>query len=170
MLSEMTDEELMLAYQLGDENSFRELYSRHSGRVLNFLRSKIRDEARARDIFQTTFLKLHRSRSRYNPSLPFVPWLFTICRNELLDAIKKEKRSLEDTRPDSPEQINFVPNRENDLDLSRLSEVQQRAVQLRFGDESSFDDIARALGTSPSNARQLVSRAVRSLRSIYGKK
>ena len=153
MLSEKTDEELMLAYQLGDENAFRELYSRHSGRVLGFLRARVREESKARDIFQATFLKLHRSKSRYNSSLPFVPWLFTICRNELVDAIRKERRSLEDSQAFVPEPAVLQTAGSAEVGLSQLSEVQQKAVQLRYGDESSFDEIAKALGTSPSNAR-----------------
>lgn len=170
MLSEKSDEELMQAYQLGNENAFKELYSRHSGRVLGFLRAKVRNEAKARDIFQATFLKLHRSKSRYNSLLPFVPWLFTICRNELVDTIRKERRSLEDSQAFVPEPANLHPANLAEVSHSKLSDVQQRAVQLRYGEESSFDEIAKALGTSPSNARQLVSRAIRSLRSIYGKK
>ena len=158
----------MLAYQLGDENAFRELYSRHSNRVFGFLRSKVRDDVKARDIFQATFLKLHNSRAKYNPTFPFTPWLFTICRNELLDALKKEKRSIEDSVAQVPEQPNMVP--ESQADLAILNTSQQQALKMRFGDNSSFEEIAQALNTSPANARQIVSRAVRALRSLYGKK
>src|SRR5258708_31024421 len=158
----------MLAYQLGDENAFRELYSRHSSRVFGFLRAKVRDEVKARDIFQATFLKLHKSRARYNPAFPFTPWLFTICRNELLDALKKEKRSIEDSVAQVPERLNMVP--EARADLAGLNASQQQALEMRFGHSSSFVEIAKALETSPSNARQIVSRAIRALRSLNGKK
>jgi RNA polymerase sigma factor (sigma-70 family) len=168
VLGKKSDEELMLAYQLGDENAFRELYSRHSSRLFGFLRSKVRDEVKARDIFQSTFLKLHKSRARYNPAFPFTPWLFTICRNELLDALKKEKRSIEDSVAQAPEQLNMVP--ESRIDLAILNEGHQQALEMRFGDNSSFEEIAKALETSPANARQIVSRAIRALRSFYGKK
>jgi RNA polymerase sigma-70 factor (ECF subfamily) len=159
----------MLAYQLGDENAFRELYARHAPKVFGFLRSKIRDEVKARDIFQATFLKLHRNRSRYNSALPFVPWLFTICRNELLDALKKDRRSQVDFVEEVPEQ-SHAQHTLGTVDLSHLSVIQQKAVDLRFTQDFSFEEIAVALETSPSNARQLVSRALRTLRSFYGKK
>lgn len=169
MLGEKSDEELMLAYQLGDENAFRELYARHSGRVLGFLRAKVRDEVKARDIFQSTFLKLHKNRSLYNPTFPFSPWLFTICRNELLDALRKESRSLEDAFAQVPEPLagqseSTIPS------FARLNASQKHALEMRFVGGSSFEEIAKALETSPSNARQIVSRAVRALRSLYGKK
>jgi RNA polymerase sigma factor (sigma-70 family) len=170
VLKDKTDEELMLAYQLGDENAFRELYARHSGRVLGFLRAKVRDEARARDIFQSTFFKLHKSRGRYNPTFPFTPWLFMICRNELLDALKKERRLREDVTANIPELAEPEPVAAVNFDMAQLSEGQQRAAEMRFGDGSSFEEIAIALETSPANARQLVSRAIRALRIFYGKK
>jgi RNA polymerase sigma-70 factor (ECF subfamily) len=120
LLKEKTDEELMLAYQLGDENAFRELYTRHSERVFGFLRLKLHDEAKAHDVFQATFLKLHKSRSRYDSTLPFTPWLFTICRSELLDALKKEKRSIEDATPKVPENVKFE-SRADSVDFTGLA-------------------------------------------------
>lgn len=159
----------MLAYQLGDEQSFRELYARHSGRILGFLRQKTTSEAKARDIFQSTFLKLHRSRSRYNPALPFVPWLFTICRSELLDFWKKEAQNREDLPGALPE-IATSASENSEADLSELSVTQRQVLEMRFVQDSTFAEIAVALKTSPMNARQLVSRAVRKLRSIYEKK
>jgi RNA polymerase sigma-70 factor (ECF subfamily) len=158
----------MLAYQLGDENAFRELYARHSGRVLGFLRSKVREEAKARDIFQATFLKLHKSRSLYNPAFPFTPWLFTICRNELFDALRKQKRSIEDLTAEVPEIAATEPDK-TAVDLNLLSATQRQAVEMRFADDASFEEIAKALETSPTNARQIVSRAIRALRSLYEK-
>jgi RNA polymerase sigma factor (sigma-70 family) len=168
MLSNKSDEELMLAYQLGDENSFQELYARHSGRIFGFIKSKVKDDVKARDIFQSTFLKLHKTRTRYNTSLPFVPWLFTICRSEFLDALKKDRRSLEDATLKLPE--NSSSENISEVDLSPLSEPQRKVIEMRFKDDSSFDEIARALETSPANARKMVSRAIGSLRNIYGKK
>ena len=169
VLRDKSDEELMLAYQLGDEDAFRELYTRHSGRVLGFLRSKVRNEAKARDIFQATFLKLHTSRRHYNQNFPFIPWLFTVCRSELIDAFRKAARIKEDGMGVLPEGVESKPVF-RELDTSVLNKSQQQAIELRYGKDFSFDEIARALGTSPANARQLVSRAVNALRSLYGKK
>ncbi len=158
----------MLAYQLGDEIAFRILYERHSGRVMGFLRAKIRDETKARDIFQATFLKLHKSRTRYNSAYPFAPWLFMICKNELLDFLKKEKRSVEDSAAEvAPARLETLAPA---LDLTQLNTSQRQAVEMRFNEGSTFAEIAKALKTSQSNARQIVSRAVRVLRSYYGKK
>lgn len=170
MFEDKTDEELMIAYQLGDEDAFLSLYRRHSARVFGFLKKKIRDEALVKDIFQGTFMKLHNSRSKYNPSFPFVPWLFTICRSEMLDALRKKSRIKEDFVETLPEVIEEPKDTEISPDLAGLSENQREALELRFREDFSFEEIASRLETSPANARQLVSRAVKFLRGSYDKK
>jgi RNA polymerase sigma factor (sigma-70 family) len=168
LLKEKSDEELMVLYQLGDEFAFRELYSRHSKRVYSFLKARVRSEPLARDIFQSTFLKLHRSRTRYSAELPFTPWLFTICRSELIDALRKLGRAQENIQTGIVD-IQRVEI-SSPVDLSNLTAKQQEALTLRYSEGFSFEEVARVLETSPSNARKIVSRAVKVLRSLYGKK
>ena len=118
-------------------------------------------------------MKLHKFRGRYNPTLPFVPWLFTICRSELLDQLKMDRRrqleivmgEIPDVGVDQTKQSHRL-----EVDISRLSSEQRDAIEMRFNRDFSFDEIARELETSSSNARQIVSRALRTLRGMYGKK
>ena len=170
MLSKRSDEELMISYQLGEASSFDELYQRYSGQVLGYLRRKATNEASAQDLFQSTFLKVHKYRSRYNASMPFAPWLFTICRNELFDSFKRSSAKNETLVAAVDEPTTVVAAPELDLDLSGLPDAQRRALELRYSNDFSFEEIAKSLSTSPANARQLVSRAIRSLRGLYGRK
>lgn len=168
MLNQKTDEELMLAYQLGEEPAFSELYNRHAQKVLAFLRLKLREESAAHDVFQSTFLKLHRSKHLYNPSLPFSPWIFTICRNELVDFVRKQKHAFEELKEETVDiTARVVPA---EMDLAVLTEEQQTAIRMRYSSDSSFEEIASALNTSPVNARKIISRSLKHLRGYYGKK
>lgn len=167
----------MQAYQFGDEIAFQKLYERHSGRVLSYLRAKVRDESLSRDIFQATFLKLHKSRSQYKVKFPFLAWLFTICRSELLDALKKNRSNKQDYHADlgkisdSAQTFTSATNETSPaFDLSSLSEVQRQTLEMRFQKDFSFEEIANALSTSPANVRQILSRAVKKLRGLYDKK
>lgn len=159
----------MIAYQLGEAEAFEELYFRHSAKVLGYLRKKVKNETVAQDIFQSTFLKLHRNRSRYDSAYPFVPWLFTICRSELLDAVKKQHLSNEILSAEPPERVWGQSAASMEISLEGLPANQQRAMELRYQQDFSFDEIAKSLETSPTNARQIISRAIRSLRDLYGK-
>lgn len=172
MNQRLSDEELMIAYQLGDAHAFTVLYERHSGRALRYLVSKTRNRALAEDVFQASFLKLHRMRSRYSADYPFLPWLFTICRSELVDALRKRARTPENYTEHLPEFISGSP--EGNFDtveaMKSLPENQKQALELRFEKDFSFEEIAERLETSPGNARKLVSRAIQFLRGAYGKR
>ena len=171
MLNEQTDEELMTMYRMGDEEAFSALYKRHSSKIYGYLRAKTSSDVLAREIFQVTFLKLHATRDRYRSDLPFLPWIFSICRNELIDTMRKKKRNLEDATEWLPEiAVQAGENEEkNPLPLESLQGTQRKALELRYQEELSFEKIAERLGTSQANARQLVSRGVKALRKLYGR-
>ena len=167
-MTEPSDETLMSAYRQGQSDAFEILYRRHSGKVYGFLMNKLKDREMADDVFQATFLKLHHSRAAYGPTLPFLPWLFTICRNTMIDSLRKKKRTLEDFNQDA---IDNAPSPKPDVseavlpDLASLSSHQREALELRYSHDLSFLEIAQRLNTSSVNVRQLISRAVKKLRS-----
>jgi RNA polymerase sigma-70 factor (ECF subfamily) len=169
---EKSDEELMILYQTGREDAFDVLYRRYSGKVFVFLRKRLNDPQAANDAFQATFIKLHRSRDQFNSTFMFAPWIFTIARTVALDAFKKknvdakyfDSNAGEYAEPVAPQVDTAEP-----VDLSSLPAPQRSAVEMRYLEEMSFEEIAIRLETSPSNVRQIVSRGVKHLRSILRK-
>ena len=162
-MTTLTDEELMQAYQLGDQKAFEELYRRHSAKVYGFVRSKVTSE-RADDVFQAIFMKLHISRSHYDPKFPFTPWLFTVCRSVLTDSFRKQGRNREDATGETIEMASETHESIEAPSLKELPSNQREAVRLRFQEDLTIDEIAKKLETSPANVRQLISRAIRKLR------
>ncbi len=169
-----TDEELMQAYQNGDVVAFDLLFKRHSSRVYGFLMKKLKNRSRADDVFQSTFLKLHQARRHYDPSFPFAPWLFTVCKSVLTDDFRKHDRRREDVNDDlisrTADPKSVSGSQAFEIDLAGLSGVQKAALKLRYHDELRFDEIAVRLMTSPSNVRQLISRGLEKLRARGSKK
>lgn len=170
-MPEQTDEELMKAYQQGDEQAFATLYRRHSAKVYGYIRKSVSDQAFADDMFQATFMKLHSARAHYDPSFPFLPWLFTVCKSAMIDGVRKRQTIQEDLNEIAVE--NAVANAPEHVsmslpELSNLPEAQRKAIELRYGEDLSFEEIAKRLDTSPTNVRQLVSRAIKKLKSLTG--
>lgn len=169
-LEQHTDEELMLAYQDGDEQSFHALYGRYSARVYGFVRSKLRDGFAIDDAFQATFLKLHQARGKYDASLPFAPWLFAVCRSAVMDVLR-EKHRLDKNEELNPVALDTAvavdaASMATLPDFDQLPENQRRALELRYSENLSFDEMASRLETSSANSRKLVSRALSALRKI----
>jgi len=155
----------MRAYQQDDLPAFETLYARHAGRVLGYLKGRLRSETDALDVLQITFLKLHQSRHRYDPDFPFLPWLFTICRHALVDWVRARKPtqaldSLVLTAPtpeaDTVAQFQGV--------LETLQAQDQQMLRLRFEQGFSFEQLAARLGISSVAARKRMGRLVARLR------
>lgn len=163
-----SDEQLMNSYIKDEMVAFEVLYSRYSAKVLGYLTQKTRSPKQAQDLMQEAFLKLHRSRHLYKSMLPFAPWLFSITRSVFLDFAKK--KSLEDvTEIEKFDNLSVIEASQDtvpDIDLSSLSATQKQVVALRVYDEATFEEIADRLSTTPDNARQIFSRAVKSLKSV----
>lgn len=165
------DEQLMIRYVEGDESAFRELFERYKGRIYGYLVKRARDRRLADDLFQTVLLKLHRSRAKYDPSYLFSAWLFTICRNVVVDhARKASARAIISTlegeaeKIPAPETGNISDERRWEELLSRLSPKQRQMIELRYGEELSFDEIASRMNTTAGNVRQMVSRTIRKMK------
>ncbi|MBC7741823.1 MAG: RNA polymerase sigma factor [Bdellovibrionaceae bacterium] len=170
-MSQKSDEELMMMYQIGSEEAFRVLYQRHASKILGFIKSKVRSAERSHDIFQEVFMKLHRSKALYKKNLLVLPWLFTITKNAIVDEVRKTKRTANQTPIDGLElPAAETETHQNFTDLAyQLANVppqQRAAIEMRYVDGKTFEDISAALNTSKVNARQLISRGLSRLKYL----
>lgn len=169
--SDQSDEELMALYQEGSEEAFKALYFRHSGKVFGYLKSRSSSEQEATDFFQEVFVKIHRSKHLYNRSLPVLPWIFSVTHSVLIDGKRKVERKKEVFNFDFEQLAASEGEGEGRLAsvtplLKELPDNQQVALQMRYLDEKTFEEIAERLKTSPLNVRQIVSRGVKRLKGL----
>jgi len=176
--TQYSDEELMLAYQNGDELAFNILYQRYAGKMYGYLYKRCGSAAVAGDLLQEVFAKLHQSRDSYRSQFKFAPWIFMIVRNCLIDHFRKVGRSPIDF---SSEKVDVVLQsrveqaQENfsateSPDLSQLSDAHRQLLNMRYSEDLSFEQIAKRLKTSDANARQLISRALKNARKVFASK
>lgn len=163
----------MLAYADGDIEAFEALYRRHKKRIFGFLMTKLKNPTEAEEVFQAIFSKLHVARGKYREEIPFLPWIFTIARNALIDHIRKRDAYQKHVTTSElavetyAEQATSGPPSRIDVEgLSSLTEAQRQALELRFNQGLTFAEIAERLQTSAGNSRQLISRAIRQLRKL----
>src|SRR5947209_19546301 len=72
---------LMLRVQRGDEEAFAELQRRYGPRIFGYFCRQLKDRADAEDLTQEVFLRLYRSRGRYQPRARFATRVFHITQN-----------------------------------------------------------------------------------------
>lgn len=176
-LHSLSDEELMQRYRIGEMEAFQELHNRHAARVYGFLSKKLgSSSSHVDDVFQETFLRLHRFRAKYDPSFPFLPWLFTLCRNAMLDNVRKQevrdKREIPLDASSEVESFNSswdaVPQQAAlQSYLDSLSDREREVLTLHLEEGFSFKEVSSQLRITPANARKLSSRAIQKLKAMW---
>lgn len=79
----------------GDEGCFQELVSRYIRLVLSTALRLTKNRAEAEDIAQEVFLRVFRNIKTYDPSRPFVPWLYRVTLNETYSRMRRRRRRAE---------------------------------------------------------------------------
>lgn len=163
----------MLAYADGDMEAFEALYQRHKQRIFGFLIKKLKSQTEAEEVFQAVFTKLHIARENYRQDIPFLPWVFTIARNALIDHIRKRNvyqkhvTTSELAVATYAEQLSPATSSHFEVEgLSSLTKTQRQALEFRFNQGLTFAEIAEQVQTSADNSRQIISRAIRKLRKL----
>lgn len=165
----------------GDTRALTELYARHEGRLLAFIRATMSSAVAMRlqpeDVLQETLLESARKLDDFEDQGrgSFYRWLVGIARNKLKEAARAgraRKRSLEQpydgTLPGaatSPSAHAAAGERDEGLHLvlAELPERQGEAVRLRYLEGRSTAEVAEQLGCSEGAVKSLVSRGLAEL-------
>jgi len=91
-LTQLKDEQLVVAYREGNVAALPELISRYEKELFHFLIRFAGNRAFAEDLFQEAFLQVHQSAGTFDATKRFKPWLFTIAANKARDHLRREKR------------------------------------------------------------------------------
>lgn len=81
----------MLAFREGESQAFEPLVTRHRRGLFNFLLRSVQNRSRAEELLQEVFLRVVRSRARYQQTAKFTTWVYTIARNLCVDESRRQK-------------------------------------------------------------------------------
>ncbi|GAC1608683.1 MAG: sigma-70 family RNA polymerase sigma factor [Myxococcales bacterium] len=101
MEPDLSDEELLAAFQQGDAGAFERLLRRHRGPLFTFLVRMLGDRERAEDLAQETFLRIVKGAGAWERRARFKAWLYAIARNLCADAGRRDKLRRTDSLDDS---------------------------------------------------------------------
>ncbi len=161
----------MRRYVEGDSDAFEELFTRYEPRAYVFFLKRTSSPQRAEDLYQELFLRIHRTRDRYDPSRPFAPWLFQIANRLLIDDHRRAFRNHEvpigEREPQSERggSETVVADREQiDQLLDTLSPEERYVVQSAKVEGIEYPELAEHLGKSVDAVKKMASRALQRLR------
>jgi RNA polymerase sigma factor (sigma-70 family) len=96
-LEQASDERLIEAIRAGAGAAAEELARRYWSAIQRFCATYLSDAARADDVVQETFAKLHDAANL--PAGAVKPWLYKLARNRCLDILRRQQRSPTHNRP-----------------------------------------------------------------------
>ncbi len=171
-----TDEELFELVKENDERSFSTLYKRYSKRVYAYCLRVIGTRTAADDVFQSVFTAVYEKRSSFVGG-NFASWIFTIARNFSIKASKKQKAALvnyssiddyTDYLPDESDRTgdDIIVKQALRKAIAELGEDFREALELRYYEGLSYEEIAVTLNIGLSLAKVRVFRAKQQLQKI----
>jgi RNA polymerase sigma factor (sigma-70 family) len=158
-----SDDALRERVAAGDDDAFRELYTRHHSALSRFSRSLLHDDEDAQEALQATWTKAWTGLGSSDRKAPVRAWLFRVARNEAVNVIRA-RRGTEDlaaqdvAAPAFVEETVETNERLAQLwrDLGTLSERQRTALVLRELSGLDHNEIGLVLGGTAATAKQAI--------------
>ncbi|MBD5306670.1 MAG: sigma-70 family RNA polymerase sigma factor [Bacteroides sp.] len=184
----MTDEQLVKEYAEGNNEAFDILLKRHQDRIFTYILRIIKNEDKANDIFQETFVKaiMTIKQGRYTENGKFPAWISRIARNLIIDYYRQEKS--ENLQSADLTEIDILNRKElceatiEDVIISRqiredvkmlineLPPLQKEVLNMRYYKNLSFKEIADITGVSINTALGRMRYALINLRRLAAQK
>jgi len=154
----------------GDSQAFASLVGAFQQKVFGLCWQYLREYQAARDATADVFCKAYAALDRFDPSRPFGAWLLGIASHHLLQIKRTERRRgvcIDGTQADwvdegpSPEEelLHNTERQEVESALTRIPDRYRLVLHLRFYEDLSYEEMARALNVSPGTIGSLVLRA-----------
>lgn len=170
----ISDEKLVQESLAGSELAFSELVDRYQEKLLRYLLTRCRSHADAEDAVQDTFISAYRYLHSYNPRWQFSTWIYRIA---IRNAARQSAREIpgvdltsDENSLDPLEASIARSERENVWRTARqlLTQEAYAAMWLRYVEDMSIKEIARALDKTQSWAKVTLLRGRRSLSAELG--
>ena len=185
----LEDRKLAKRLLAGDERAFAQFFDENFSRLYRFALARLSsDPEGTRDVVQSALSRALGNIGSYRGESALFTWLCVICRNELVDWVRRNARYREHVvlTEDYPEirQVvealdapagadpgmhyqRYEASRLIQVALDRLPPKYGDILELKYIEGHSVKAIARRMGLSPEAVQSLLARAKRAFRDIY---
>jgi len=177
-----TDEEIAKSVQSGNTDVFGILVELYEEKIKRYARKFLSGQEDIKDVVQNIFIKAYENIQSFDTNRKFSSWLYRIAHNELVNALKKKKRSPLlffdfDTffpypveKSDPVQKVEFQEMRQIlDKCLGKLDSKYREPLILYYFEELGYKEIADVLRIPISTVGIRLKRGREILKSIYQK-
>ena len=181
-----SERELVRRMLGGDEGAFDEFFADYFPRLFRFAVLRLRDQDAAEDLVQNSLIAAVRNLGSWRGEATLFTWLCTICRREIAAWEKRTSRrvtvSLAEDDPGLRAALESIgaaaeapdaglaradTGRIVQLVLDHLPPRYSRALEWKYLEDLSVDDIAVRLQCTPKAAESLLTRARDAFRDAF---
>lgn len=175
------DKALIIRAKQGDMHAFAEIVECYKDKIYAFLFRLTASREDAYDLAQEVFLRVFNNLHTFDDTMRFSPWLYRIAQNLAVDHLRKRRNlvyldepsgedgglywQIESDEPGPEEIVEFSDLKQSLEDaLTKLSPMYRTVLLLRFVQELSYEDMARALDLPLTTVKTRLHRAREALR------
>lgn len=143
--AQATDNQLITAFQSGDEKAMEHLVIRHKNKLFSYILHLVNDRHLAEDIFQDCFIKIINTikNGRYNEEGKFIVWAMRVAHNMCIDYFRKHNKTL------------FVASDEKDK-FEAVTEQRSTEADIFIMQRQSHDSVRKLIDLLPSEQREVI--------------
>ena len=179
-IKKQSDTDLVLSIIDGNKDAEGEIFIRYSGLAMGLCLKYMKDINLAEDTMMNLFEKLPAKikKSQINN---FKNWLYSVCRNECLMALRKKnlntgeiENSLKYQEDDSAKKLEEVLNTESNIialeeALKKLKTEQRECIRLFYLKDMSYNQITAKTGFDLKKVKSYIQNGKRNLKKILEK-
>lgn len=177
MQNKNTDSHLWSQIKKGNIEAYDQLYDLYSDVLFSFGMQYADDHAIVKDSIHDVFLDLYHYRLKLSNDVNVKSYLFKSLQRDIfkklksrkviyrLDTIKEDYFKVDSAEDEIiRDEILLKKNKALAIALSSLTPKQRHALELRFSDDLSYEEISAVLGISLDSCRTLIYRSLKSVR------
>ena len=171
-----TERELVERCRRGEEAAFQELVDQYKDLVFAVIARTVQDRARAEDLAQDVFLRVHRGLPYFRGEARLSTWMYRIAANVCTEARSHQapQISLDDERTSERVRPVAADRHASDLELSdrlekaiaRLPANQRLMIAAHYLKGVRYEDLAEALQLPLGTVKTQLYRAKQQLRRL----
>ena len=162
---------------LGDQRAYRRLYDATSPKLFAIALRILREESRAEDVLQDSFVNVWNSAAGYNAALSApMTWMVTIVRNRALDYLRRTDRRAVELDGDleavlesnDPTPVDLAGGRQDaaalQICLKRLDGGQRQAIAFAYWQGLTHSELAVTLQVPIGTVKTWIRRGLEKMR------
>jgi RNA polymerase sigma-70 factor (ECF subfamily) len=171
-----TERELVERCRRGEEAAFQELVDQYKDLVFAVIARTVQDRARAEDLAQDVFLRVHRGLPYFRGEARLSTWVYRIVANVCTEARSRQapQISLDDERTSDKVRPVAVDRHASDLELNdrlekaiaRLPANQRLMIAAHYLKGVRYEELAEALRLPLGTVKTQLYRAKQQLRRL----